>query len=258
MVMPIGDDNSDRIVPPFVNYVLIAVNVFVFVALQGLGENDKFTYTWACVPQEIVTGKDLVTDGELVRTADGRTAKRPGLEPTPLPALRLTLWSSMFMHGSLAHLLGNMLFLWIFGDNIEDKIGHLRYLLFYLVCGLLASLAHVAVTYMSGGDPQIPSLGASGAISGVMGGYVVLSPYRRVTVIMFRMMTQVPAYVACGMWFALQIISSIGVLGSGARGAGVAYGAHIGGFIAGLLLVKPFAIGTQRQSFPPAGYRRYR
>ena len=249
MVMPIGDDNSDRVRTPLVNYAIIAVNVFVFVVLQGLGENVKFTYTYSCVPQEIVTGRDLVTEDEPVQTRDGRTFIKPGLQPTPMPALRLTLWTSIFMHGSLAHLLGNMLFLWIFGDNIEDRLGHIRYFLFYMICGLIASLAHVASTYMFQGDPTIPSLGASGAISGVMGGYLVLFPQRRVTVIMFRMITQVPALVAVGLWFALQVISSLGALGGS---GGVAYGAHIGGFLAGVVLVKPFSIGM-----PPAAPAAY-
>jgi membrane associated rhomboid family serine protease len=245
MVMPIGDDNSDRTAPPLVNYAIIAINVFVFVVLQGMGANDKFTYAFSCVPQEIVTGKDVVTEDTPITTERGTEVVRPGLQPTPLAALRVTLWTSMFMHGSLAHLFGNMLFLWIFGDNIENRIGHVRYFAFYLVCGLLASLAHVAVTYAMGQDPLIPSLGASGAISGVLGGYILLFPQRRVTVIMFRVLTQVPAFVAIGLWFGLQLISAIGVLGPGAKAGGVAYGAHVGGFIAGLILIKPFTLGTE-------------
>jgi membrane associated rhomboid family serine protease len=246
MVMPIGDDNSDRVRTPFVNYILLALNIFVFVVPQGLGENAKFTYTYSAVPEEIVTGKDLVTESEPVRGPRGETYVKPGLQPTPLPSLRLTLWTSMFMHGSIAHLLGNMLFLWIFGDNIEDRIGHIRYLIFYLVCGLIASLCHVAATYALGHDIRTPSLGASGAISGVLGGYLVLFPHKRVTVIMFRVITQVPSLVAIGLWFLLQLVSSLGMLGPSA--GGVAYGAHIGGFIAGLILIKPFAVGTQAQT----------
>jgi membrane associated rhomboid family serine protease len=245
MVMPIGDDNADRRRMPLVNYALIAINVFVFIVPQGLGENAKFTFAYACVPQEIITGKDAVSADERVTLPTGQTAIRPGLQPTPLPQLRLTLWSSIFMHGSIAHLLGNMLFLWIFGDNVEDRLGHIRYLIFYLVCGLIASFAHIATTYIFKGDPLMPSLGASGAISGVLSGYVVLFPHRRVTVILLRMITQVPAWVAIGIWFLLQIVNSIGIFGSGAQAGGIAYGAHIGGFIAGLLLVKPFAIGTE-------------
>jgi len=139
-----------------------------------------------------------------------------------------------------------MLFLWIFGDQIEDRLGHIKYLIFYLVCGVLASLAHVFATAAFAGDQQsmmVPSLGASGAISGVLGGYILLHPSRRVTVILFRFLTQVPAYVAIGIWFVFQLISGLGMLGAGSQQGGVAYAAHIGGFIAGLVLIKVFDIG---------------
>jgi membrane associated rhomboid family serine protease len=151
----------------------------------------------------------------------------------------------MFMHGSIAHLLGNMLYLWIFGDNVEDDLGRVRYLLFYLVCGLVASLAHVISTFAFDGNPYIPSLGASGAISGVLGGYILFHPRRRVRVIMGRMLTEVPAFVAIGLWFVFQLIESLGMLG-GTQTGGVAYAAHIGGFIAGLVLIKFFAVGRTR------------
>jgi membrane associated rhomboid family serine protease len=257
--MPISDDNSDRVRTPFVNYALIAINVFVFIVLQAGGENDDFTYKYSMVPKEIVTGKDVVTEDEPVQIGSGPTMMRPGLRPTPLPELRLTLWTSIFMHGSLMHLLGNMLFLWIFGDNLEDRLGHVRYLIFYLVCGLVASLSHVALTYALNKDPLTPCLGASGAISGVMGGYMVLFPQRRVTVIMFRMLTQVPAIVAVGLWFVLQLISSIGMLGPGS-GGGVAYAAHIGGFIAGAILIKPLLFGSTppHPAAPPRYAPQYR
>jgi membrane associated rhomboid family serine protease len=167
------------------------------------------------------------------------------LQPTPV-SVYLTLLTSMFMHGSLMHLLGNMLFLWIFGDNVEDDLSHGRYTAFYLVTGIAASLAHVVSTFVFGDNPFIPSLGASGAISGVMGGYLVLHPHRRVRVIMFRTLTDVPGYVAVGLWFVFQLISAFGVIGQGAQsGGGVAFMAHIGGFIAGVVLVKLFA---QRKS----------
>jgi membrane associated rhomboid family serine protease len=160
----------------------------------------------------------------------------------------------MFMHGGLAHIGGNMLFLWIFGDNIEDKLGHLRYLVFYLVCGILASLSHVFATALFAGGNEssmlVPSLGASGAISGVLGAYILLHPKRRVTVILFRFLTDVPAYVAIGIWFVFQLISGLGMLGGGSQQGGVAYAAHVGGFIAGLVLIKVFAIGRDRPSYP--------
>jgi len=144
------------------------------------------------------------------------------------------------MHGSIMHLLGNMWFLWIFGDNIEEDLGHGRYIAYYLLCGLLASLTHVVVS-LGGPSAEIPSLGASGAISGVMGGYLLLHPQRRVRVIMVRVLTEVPGWVAVGLWFVFQVVSSFQVLGG--SGGGVAYGAHIGGFVAGLALAKPFMLG---------------
>ena len=163
----------------------------------------------------------------------------------------------MFMHGGLAHLFGNMLFLWIFGDNLEDRIGRVRYLIFYLVCGIIASLAHVFTTIAFGSNPYVPSLGASGAISGVLGGYVLLFPRNQVRVILFRFLTNVPAYVALGLWFLFQLLNGLGVLGSGSQeGGGVAYAAHIGGFIAGLALIKFFAVGRAGGT-PPAGWGRY-
>jgi rhomboid family protein len=262
MIMPIGDDNTGRTITPLVNYGLIAANILVFVLFQGMGENEKFTMSFATVPAEIVSGKDLVTeDRQIEHPITKRPVLVPGLGHTP-GTVYITLLTSMFMHGGIAHLLGNMLFLWIFGDNLEDTLGHGRYLLFYLVTGVIASLAHVLTTVMISGagseQALIPSLGASGAISGVLGGYIVLHPQRRVTVIMFRMLTQVPAYVAIGMWFVFQLISGLGVFGGGSQVGGVAYAAHIGGFVAGLVLVKPFAVGRPTTSASTGNYDRYR
>jgi len=249
MIFPLGDDNRDRQSLPVVNIGLIAANVLVFVVFQGMGTNEKFTMAFAAVPAEIVTGKDIVTP-DRVRPVPERDGPRqeviPGLQPTPIPVY-LTLLTAMFMHGGLAHLAGNMWFLWIFGDNIEDDLGRWRYFVFYLLCGVLASLAHVAV---SAGGPQaeVPSLGASGAISGVLGAYLVLHPLQRVTVLMLRVIVNVPAYVAVGIWFLFQLVSELGMLGGTATGGGVAYAAHIGGFIAGAALAHPFLLGRR----PPA------
>jgi len=246
MIFPISDDNSDRTTTPIVNYLLIVINILDFVFLQQLGANDKFTYAFSTVPQEIVSGRDITTSDRVVREpVSGQEVLVPGLQPTPL-SVYLTLITSMFMHGGIAHIFGNMLFLYIFGDNLEHTLGHARYAIFYLVCGIIASLAHVVSTAMFASDPSsllIPSLGASGAISGVLGGYILLHPRRRVTVILFRFLTDVPAYVAIGIWFAFQLISGLGLLGGGSQQGGVAYAAHIGGFIAGLVLVKFFTIG---------------
>lgn len=246
MVFPISDDNTGRTITPWVNYVLILINILVFVFLQGLGTNDRFTYAFSTVPGEIRTGEDIVTaDRRVVDRQTGEVQQILGLQVTPF-SVYLTLLTALFMHGGIAHIFGNMLFLWIFGDNIEDRMGHVRYLIFYLVCGVLASLAHVIATIMFSTDPRsllVPSLGASGAISGVLGGYLLLHPSRRVTVLLFRFLTEVPAWVAIGIWFAFQLISGLGMLGGDSQLGGVAYAAHIGGFVAGVVLVKLFTIG---------------
>ena len=242
-MIPIGDDNSDRRITPIVNYLLIVANIVVFVLLQGMGGNDRFTYAFSTVPQEIVSGKDVVTHSHTVTDpASGQTFEQPGLGHTPM-SVYLTLLVSMFMHGGFAHIAGNMLYLWIFGDNIENRLGHGRYLSFYLVCGVIASLAHVFTTAATHGDMLVPSLGASGAISGVLGGYSLLFPGRRVRMMMGRGTTDMPAWVAIGMWFLFQVVAGMGLLGGGSQAGGVAYAAHVGGFIAGLLLVKLFAVG---------------
>jgi membrane associated rhomboid family serine protease len=255
MLFPIADDNSDRRTTPVVNYVLILLNVLVFVFLQGFGTNEKFTYAFSTVPYEIVHNED-VRQPVVIEDFRGRPIGRIGLQPTPIPVY-LTLLTSMFMHGGIAHIFGNMLFLFIFGDNIEDRIGHFRYLIFYLVCGVLAGLAHVfATAAFAGGNEAnllVPSLGASGAISGVLGAYLLLFPTRRVTMLISWFVTQVPAFIAIGLWFVFQLISGLGMLGAGAQQGGVAYAAHIGGFIAGLLLIKVFEIGRPR--FYSAGPR---
>src|SRR5687768_5690288 len=227
------DDNTGRTTIPWVNYAFIAVNILVFVLLQRLGTDTDFTYSFSTVPGEIMSGSDIQTEPRIVETPTGQQFQLPGLGYTPF--VYLTLITSMFMHGGIAHIAGNMLFLWIFGDNIEDRLGHVRYLIFYLLCGVIASLAHVFTTAACAGERQdlhIPSLGASVAISGVSAGYLLLHPARRVTVILFRFLTDVPAWVAIGIWFAFQLISGLGILGEGSQQGGVAYAAHIGGFIA--------------------------
>jgi len=251
MVFPLYDDNSDRTITPLVNYGIIALNIFVFVVLQKLGSDTGFTYSFSTVPLEILHGTDVVTPPHVVEYA-GQRLLVPGLGPTP-GSVYLTLFTSMFMHGGIAHIAGNMLFLWIFGDNIEDRLGHVKYLIFYLLCGIIASLAHVFTTGVFATDQEsllVPSLGASGAISGVLGGYILLHPKRRVTVILFRFLTDVPAYVAIGIWFAFQLISGLGMLGGGSQQGGVAYAAHVGGFIAGLVLIKFFDSGKRDRAAP--------
>jgi membrane associated rhomboid family serine protease len=246
MVFPIADDNSDRTLFPVVTIALIAINVLVFVVLQGMGQDNDFTMAYVQVPAEIISGRDVVTQPS-VRSVEvqGQSFEvvDPGLRPTPIPVW-LTLLTAIFMHGSVMHLAGNMWFLWIFGDNVEDDMGHLRYTIFYLATGVLASLVFVVLN--SSGDAALtPCLGASGAISGVLGGYLVLHPARRVSVIFVRMMIDVPGYVAVGIWFLFQVISSLFDQGGG---GGVAYSAHVGGFVAGMMLAKPLSRSRVREA----------
>jgi membrane associated rhomboid family serine protease len=248
-MIPIGDDNTDRRRAPIVNWLLVAANVLVFIFFQGLGSNERFTMAFVTVPAEILSGHDIAQTIP-VRDEYGRAVGGIELEPTPIPVY-LTLITSMFMHAGLMHLAGNMLYLWIFGDNLESVLGHLRYLVFYLLTGTFAGLAHVFVTAFFGGNTLIPSLGASGAISGVLGGYIVLFPRRRVRVIWFYQLLGVPAILAIGVWFVFQLISGVG--SAGAAGGGVAYGAHIGGFVAGFLLIKLFAINPPAPEYGRAG-----
>jgi membrane associated rhomboid family serine protease len=239
MLFPIGDDNSDRHLTPFVNYTLIAINIIVFVFLQGMGNDLNFTFAYSTVPAEILSGSDIVTDSKMLQDPiTGQTVELPGLAPTPIPVY-LTLITSMFMHGGIAHIAGNMMYLWVFGDNLENAMGHSKYLLFYLVCGIIASLSHVFTTAYTNQSGLIPSLGASGAISGVLGGYLLLFPSRSVHVWLMWGIMSVPAFVALGLWIVFQVINGMGMLG-GEEAGGIAYAAHIGGFIAGLILVKMF------------------
>jgi len=233
-MFPIGDDNSDRTITPYVNYIFIGINILVFVLLQQIGSNDSFSYAYSLVPKEITDGVDI-TGVQIVRDSLGNTGQVPHFA-TPLPVY-FNFLSSMFMHGSIMHIFGNMLFLWVFGDNLENLLGHIRFAAFYIVCGIAAALAQI----MMDTDSIIPMLGASGAISGVLGGYLLLFPTRRVRALIFNFLTEVPAFIALGLWIVYQIVS--GYLTPAGTG-GVAYAAHIGGFIAGLVLIKVFAIGT--------------
>lgn len=211
MLLPIGDDNRDRKITPIVNYLIIATNILVFIFWQQFGQNARSTLAYALVPAEILTGRDLVT-----------------------------LITSMFLHGGWAHLGGNMLFLAICGDNLEDALGHLNYLIFYLLCGALSGLCHVLTTFILAQNLLIPSLGASGAISAVLGGYIVLFPRKHIYIWMLFFIVPVPALVAVGLWFFFQVVNGFGALG-GTEAGGVAYAAHIGGFLFGMLLVRRFA-----------------
>jgi membrane associated rhomboid family serine protease len=235
-MFPIGDDNSEITITPFVNYIFIGINILVFVLLQGLGGNDAFSYAFSLVPREITEGID-VTGVIPIVAEGGRVIGNIEHYDTPLPVY-FNFLSSMFMHGDIMHIFGNMLFLFIFGDNLENLLGHIRFAIFYIVCGFAAALAQVFM------DPNslIPMLGASGAISGVLGGYLVLFPQRQVRALIFNFLTTVPAFVALGLWIGIQLLQ--GYLSPAGQG-GVAYAAHIGGFIAGAALIKVFAIGRR-------------
>ncbi len=202
-MFPIGDDNSARRTVPVVTYALILVNILVFFA--ELNGGDTFIQQWALVPRRFL-------------------ANPSGDFPT--------LFSSMFMHAGWLHLLGNMLYLWIFGDNVEDSFGHLKFAIFYLVCGIAATFSQLAFSAGS----NVPNLGASGAIAGVLGAYLVMFPRTRVNVLMGRGVIPMPALVVIGLWIVLQFISGIGSISNTAESGGVAYMAHIGGFVAGFIM----------------------
>jgi rhomboid family protein len=254
-VIPIGDeDTGGRGGIPYVNLAIIAINIVVFL-YQLVDPN--FTNGYAAVPAEITSGTDIVGQFEVI-TPDGAFEIEEAPGPSPI---WLTLFSSMFMHGGWLHIGGNMLFLFIFGDNIEKAYGSVKYVIFYLICGVIASLAHV----LSQPDSIIPSLGASGAISGVMAGYLVLFPTNRVKVLLalgviLLRPIMVPAVVMIGVWALLQFINGIGSIAVTDQTSGVAYWAHIGGFVAGLVITflsKPF-LDRERASGPPTLSTRLR
>lgn len=229
MLFPLGDDNSLRRSVPVVTWTLIAINFLVFFYQLS---NDAFTYGYSVVPYEITHGVDLVNPAVINRR--GQMLEAPNF-PGPVP-IYLTLFSAMFMHGGWTHILGNMLYLWIFGDNVEDNMGKVRFIVFYVLCGLLASATHIFF------DPnsRVPSLGASGAIAGVLGAYLVLYPHGYVRVLvplgLFSQITELPALIVIGLWGLLQFIGGFSSLG-GTNQGGVAYMAHVGGFVAGIALV---------------------
>jgi len=240
-MFPIGDENLPGRGLAWVTLSLIAVNIAVFVFLQDASGNNTFTYGWSSIAREITTGVDITKAVPVViGGTDYLIPQAPGPDP-----IQLTLLSSMFMHGSWLHLGGNMLFLWIFGDNVEHRAGRILYLVAYLAAGLVGSLAQI----LSDPTSQIPSLGASGAISGVLGAYLVLFPRNRVTAFVFRFLVQIPALAAIGMWIAVQLISS---LADPTGAGGVAYMAHIGGFAAGVLAGLLFRALPDRGASPAA------
>jgi membrane associated rhomboid family serine protease len=238
-MLPIGDQNLPGRGIAWVTLGLIAVNVAAFVFLQ-LG-NDSFTYGYSTVPREITTGMDLTKPERVI--IDGQRVEIPE-EPGPSP-IYLTLLTSMFLHGGWLHLGGNMLFLFIFGDNVEHAFGRVFYLIFYLGAGIIASLAQV----WAGPDSVIPSLGASGAISGVLGAYIVLFPGNQIRVLVWYFIVTVPAIVMIGLWAALQFFSGFASIAETQQTGGVAYLAHVGGFVTGVAVgLLALALGVTRTS----------
>ena len=212
-MFPIGDDNSSRRTVPLVTYALIALNVLLF--LIELSGGDAFIEKWAFVPSRFLANPSVDF---------------------------LTIFTSMFMHAGWVHLGGNMLYLWIFGDNVEDRFGHIKFTIFYLLCGVLATFAQLA--FSSGSN--VPNLGASGAIAGVLGAYILMFPKGKVNVLMGRGVIPMPALVVIGLWIVLQFFNGIGSIANTANTGGVAYMAHIGGFIAGFVLT--FLLRGKRRS----------
>lgn len=228
-MIPLGDDGTPaQRGLPIVNLTIIAINILMFVLQMS---SDAITYGWSLIPKEITTGQDIVG---LVPISG--TGEQILLYSAPLGIPYLTLLTSMFMHGSWLHIAGNMLFLFIFGDNVEDNMGSLKYLVFYLLCGLAADFTQIV---FGGGDSVIPNLGASGAIAGVLGAYLVLFPRARIRSLIllgiYATITYVPALVMIGIWILTQVLSVFAT--GGQEGGGVAFFAHIGGAVAGLILV---------------------
>ena len=227
-MIPLSDENPTRSTP-YVTYLLIAANVLVFAYQFSLGAGaDDFIRSCGFLPAELATGQDVGV-------------------PTCVDPLYLTILTSMFMHGGLLHIGSNMLFLWIFGNNVEDAMGPLRYLFFYLACGIAAALAQTYITLAVTPElAAVPNVGASGAIAGVLGAYIMLFPGARVRTLValgfFWSVARVPAVIVLGMWFVSQFFQGVGALDPAVgANSGVAFWAHIGGFVTGLVLAKLLA-----------------
>jgi membrane associated rhomboid family serine protease len=235
MIFPIGDDQVKGGSWPIFSYAFIAVNILVFVMLQL--NNEVFTYANSAVPYEITTGEDLISQ-------QGAIPHFPG----PVP-IYLTLLYSIFMHSGWMHLVGNMVFLWVFADNIESTVGSRNFILFYILGGLAATFSHIAT------DPTsiIPSLGASGAIAACLGAYLIMFPKSKVKVLFFIRIFSVPAFLFLGFWIVQQVIRGMGSLC--ADGGGVAWFAHIGGFAFGVVAGIYFRFRYPKVQLARAGYR---
>lgn len=267
MVLPLGDLQRTRIIP-VVTYAIIALNVVMY--LVTLDRGDQFMMALAATPWEITHAQDI--DEPIVRpgaplardAADGRLVVDPRNilphAPSPIPVW-MTLFTAMFLHGGLMHLLGNMLYLWIVGDNVEEVLGGIRYLIVYLACGLVGSLAQIAAAP----DSVIPTLGASGAIAGIMGAYVVWFPHNQIRVLVLRVIVVLPAIIVIGGWIVFQIWLGVEGIGKMGETGGVAYLAHAGGAVTGIVVAFLFYDRAQQVKLmdaysqgwsptPPPGY----
>ncbi len=224
-MIPLKDNNPTKTFP-FITIAIIILNVFIFIVELAQGQHlEGFIRSFGCIPYEVTTGIDI--------------------EPYVFFPLRFTILTSMFLHGGWMHIIGNMLYLWIFGNNIEDKLGHFRFICFYFLVGVVATAAQIFINPSS----TIPQIGASGAISGILGAYIVLFPKTKVLTLIpifyiIRIVT-LPAFVVLGFWIVLQIVNGFVSLSYTAHG-GVAFFAHIGGFISGTAFIYPFLIGRRK------------
>jgi membrane associated rhomboid family serine protease len=237
-MIPLKDDNP-QLTTPLLNYFLILANVLVFAFELSMDRRSEkaFAFTFGLIPGHVTSA----LSGALA----GGHARVP---PIHLSVALLPILTSMFVHAGFFHVLFNMWFLWVFGGNVEDALGHFGYLVFYLVCGVAAALAQI----LSNPGSMIPTVGACGAIAGVMGGYFVLYPRARVLMLVpfiFIFFLWLPAWVVLGYWFVLQFLSGLGSSLVGAGQGGVAFWAHVGGFVAGVLLVKLFPAQTRRYRY---------
>jgi len=244
-MIPVGDDNSRNRRTPVVTRLLLALNIAVFVLLQQCGTDPNIPRALGAVPQELLQGQDIRTGDQVIRSpTTGRTYRVPGLLETPV-WVYLTVLTALFLHGSLGHLLGNMLYLGIFGDNVENRLGPVRFIVFYALMGAAATAAQVLASVVTGQGLLTPMIGASGAISGVMGAYLVMFPRNRVYILTFGFYPMpVSAWLSLGIWFLMQLVSASA---AGPAGSGVAYAAHIGGFVAGWLWASIFKAGEARR-----------
>ena len=248
-MIPLRDNNPTQS-RPYVVYALIIINALVFI-IDMIGAHGPIgaLWNWSMIPASVVHNQPAMID---IPVRYGPTIQVVHIVHQGLTPQWLTIFTSMFMHGGWMHIGGNMLYLWIFGNNIEDVLGHVKFLLFYLVCGALAAGAHILMSLNS----TIPTVGASGAIAGVLGAYIVLYPRSRIsTLIMLGWwweMVDIPAAFVLGVWFLLQLT---GVLGTGGQvGGGVAYWAHVGGFVGGMLLI--LILGGKKLTRPRRDYQR--